>query len=202
MNEVKVAREHYHRMSPKNLPTFALGVRDGVYVLNPTRFPTPPVTQVIFEGIIEDFETKRSAFVNGGTAQKGPYLDALAVLMTALDEFADMVDEIPSLTTAIVLEGGFTATKESDSEHHVPDGSHAIVNLRRSDGALYFFTRHDVCPGVDNGGSISSVYAGPTPACRNVLPVLSNVYWILEKGYPLLSGINALYPILLGLFEE
>jgi hypothetical protein len=131
MNQVKVSRTHYHEMSPTLLGTFALGVRDGVYINNPGSFPPPPVTQVIFEGIIEDYEEKRTAYVNGGSAQKGPYTTALDLLMTTLDDLADMVDDIPNLTVAIVLQAGFTSTKESDSEHHVPDGSLGNVTLKR-----------------------------------------------------------------------
>jgi hypothetical protein len=139
MNQVKVARDHYHRMSPNLLNTFSLGVSNNVYVLNPSRWTTPPMTQSDFEDIIEDFELKRSAFVNGGNDQKGPYTTALTLLMTTLDEFADMVDAVTNLTTAIVLEGGFTATKENDSEHNVPDGTRVVVNVSRGDatGIIY-----------------------------------------------------------------
>jgi hypothetical protein len=133
MNEIKVSREHYHRMSVNLLDTFAHKVSNNVYVLNPTRWTTPPMIQTDFDDIIEDFELTRSAFVGGGDDQKGPYEDALALLMTTLDTFADMVDGYPSLTPAIVGEGGFVSTKESDSEHHVPDGGKGVVNLRRAE---------------------------------------------------------------------
>jgi hypothetical protein len=132
MNEIKVARNYYHQLSPNLLGSFSLGVRDGVFVLYPATFPAPPITQPIFEGIIEDFEEKRSAYVNGGAAQKGPYTTAMDLLMTTLDDFADMVDGIPNLTVAIVTQGGFTATKETDSVHQVPDASTATVTLKRS----------------------------------------------------------------------
>jgi hypothetical protein len=130
-NEIKVARNYYHTLSVTLLANFGLGVRTNVFITNPTLFPTPPMTQVAFEAIIEDFELKRSLYVNGGEDQRGPYEDALTALMAALDEFADMVDGIPNLTTAIVNQGGFVATKETDTEHHVPDGGKGVVNLRR-----------------------------------------------------------------------
>jgi hypothetical protein len=130
MNKVRVLRDHYHQMSVDLIGRTALGVRDGVYINYPLIFTTPPMTQTVFEGIVEDYEAKRSTYKNGGMAQKEPFTTAYGVLITSLDSMADMVDKIPSLTIGIVNDAGFVATKETDTEHPVPDGGRAIANLR------------------------------------------------------------------------
>jgi hypothetical protein len=147
-DKMRVKRRPYHRMSPDKIGDFALGIRNGVFVLHPSAFPTTPMTQAAFEGIIQTYQKKRRAYNGGGKDHKGPYQDARTDLMNALNAFADMVDDIPNLTSAIVMEAGFVPVKEYRSKWHVPDSGTAAVKLSHgsTSGVL-----HAVCSKVDYG---------------------------------------------------
>ncbi len=119
----------YHRSSPDTLDTFAIGVRDGVFS-NPTPFATPPITQVDYQGVIDEYLNKRAAYKQGGKAQKGPYQTARTNLITKLDLLADYVDEIADGNEDTILLSGFVPTKAGSTEPQKP-GVPAAIELKR-----------------------------------------------------------------------
>jgi hypothetical protein len=135
MSQIRVARHPYHTMSPDIIATFARSVLDCEFIKYPSVFTGPPMTQNAFKGIIVNYENKRSAYVNGGIDQKGPYIEAYDELIKALDEFADSVDAIPNLTVAIILEGGFESIKEIRSKRHLPEAGECTVTLTHGGAA-------------------------------------------------------------------
>lgn len=84
----------------KKIPLDELGgvaeeVRQGIFILNPNKFPgTRPISYDSMGSLITDFTDARSAFKQGGTSAKKPYEDAIPPLVNCLLSFAPYVNEI------------------------------------------------------------------------------------------------------------
>ena len=84
----------------KKIPLDELGgvaedVRQGIFILNPNKFPgTRPISYDSMGSLITDFTDARAAFKQGGTSAKKPYEDAIPPLVNCLLSFAPYVNDI------------------------------------------------------------------------------------------------------------
>lgn len=125
----------YHKSKVEELPIFAIGVRDGIYD-NATFFVTPPMAQAVFEALIQDYSDKRSAYENGGSAQKGPYQHAKQLLMNGLDTQADYVNGVANGDENLILLAGFVPTKGYRSSAPSPVQPTGVVLKRPGTGVI------------------------------------------------------------------
>ena len=109
----------FHKSKVNDLPIFAIGVRDGIY-LNPDPFDAPPITELNFQKLIDTYTNKRGAYENGGSAQKGPYQAARQALLDGLDQMAVYVDLVAKGDENIILLGGYVPSKGNRSETPSP----------------------------------------------------------------------------------
>ena len=100
----------YHTMHLDEVESFALGVEAGYFGNNPP-FTVLPFTQVAYHGKIDNYVSTRAAYVNGGLAQKGPFMLAKKSLMDDTDALADEVDKVADGNPDIIVLGGFVPTK-------------------------------------------------------------------------------------------
>ena len=114
MSKIKCSLS-FHSAKLDAIPTFAGGVRDGIYN-NPLVFNTPPFTQPDFQSFITDYQLKRDAYKQGGLAQKGPFLAAKDAMMQSLDTMADYVSLLAKGDANIITLSGFVPTKGTASE--------------------------------------------------------------------------------------
>jgi hypothetical protein len=108
MAKSRCSRE-YRRLGLDVLDVFALGVKTGVFTHDPP-FTAPPMTESEFDDLIQAYPTMRSAYVQGGLAQKGDFLNAKAALLDGIDELADYVDEVADGDENIITNAGFVPT--------------------------------------------------------------------------------------------
>jgi hypothetical protein len=101
---------NFHEFGPIPFENFAHVVSSGIYG-NAATFPAPPKTQVQFEALITEAHDTYVDYFNGGLEQKGEYLTAYELLLTALNETATYVDGLPGLTEAMIILAGYTPTK-------------------------------------------------------------------------------------------
>jgi hypothetical protein len=125
----------YHKSKVDELPIFAIGVRDGIYT-NALVFVTPPLLQIDFELIIQEYSAKRGAYENGGSAQKGPYQEAKQALTVALDTLSNYVNTIALGNENTILLSGFVPTKGYRSEIPAPVQPKGISLKRPGTGMI------------------------------------------------------------------
>lgn len=135
MNRIKCSLR-YHYLKLESIPTFAGGVRDGVYG-NATLFNTPPIMQADFQALITEYQNTRDAYKQGGLAQKGPFLTAKSNLMVGLDKTADYVNTIANGDESTILISGFVPTKGYSSTPPVTVQPTGVVVRRGTTGILY-----------------------------------------------------------------
>ncbi|MBK7148714.1 MAG: hypothetical protein IPH78_07765 [Bacteroidetes bacterium] len=141
----------YHKLLGTELDQMAHAVADGIYG-NPGTFASPPVTQLVFEGLLTSYHNAYEDYKNGGKNQKGAYLIAKNNLMGSLDQLADYVDSQAGLTEATIYLAGFTPTKASDTKAVVPNAP-AIKSVEQgTSGTL--LVEAEAVPGADFYGCI------------------------------------------------
>lgn len=109
MKKVHCSRA-YRKTADSKLKNFADGIAAGFYANNPP-FTDLPVTLIVFLALIADYDTKFSAYDNGGETQRGPFLVSKAALIDALDLIALETDEVADGNPDIIILAGFTPTK-------------------------------------------------------------------------------------------
>jgi hypothetical protein len=134
MSNVRCKR-NFKRIKLDALDEFGLGVRDGIYG-NPLQFPNPTFPQVQFEQFVNNYSNTRAAYVNGGIAQKGPFLIAREELIGALETMADYVDGEARGSEAIILMSGFVPTKGNSSSAPKPEQPTGVILRHVSTGVL------------------------------------------------------------------
>jgi hypothetical protein len=111
----------FKRIKIGDLDGFATGVREGIYVINPTVFPSPPITQVVFDGLIADYQNTWNTYKNArGSATRGAFNVADEALEEALVTMATFVDGKALGSEAIILQGGYTPTRNSNGSRPAP----------------------------------------------------------------------------------
>lgn len=125
----------FHTSTVNDFPEFAGGVRDGIYG-NPTAFVSPPILETDFQAALDDYNNNRYAYVQGGLAQKGPYLQSKEDLMVILDTTAEYVDTIANGNANIITLAGYVPTKGNISEQPAPTEPEGIVVKRGSTGQI------------------------------------------------------------------
>ena len=100
----------YHKDTFEELVPFCSGVANG-YFDNDPPFTVHPFTKVAYQGMITDFDTKHTDYVNGGLAQKGPFLLSKTALMDATDLLATETDKVAAGDAEIIVLAGFVPTK-------------------------------------------------------------------------------------------
>lgn len=125
----------FHKLKLDTIPVFAGGIRDGVYN-NPTFFVTPPITQVQFQGQLDDYNNTRSAYVQGGLAQKGPFLHAKSQLINTLDTMAEYVNSVALGDANLITLAGYVPTKGGKSETPAPVQATGVTVSRGTTGIL------------------------------------------------------------------
>lgn len=126
----------YHYIKLDSIPTFAGGVRDGIYN-NPTVFNTPPMLQADFQAFISEYQSKRDAYKQGGLAQKAPFLNAKENLMVAMDDMAEYVDSVALGNANTIILSGFVPTKGTASDQPDPVQPTGLQVKQGSTGILY-----------------------------------------------------------------
>lgn len=119
--------KEYRRLVLSPLKTFADGVVTGYFGNNPP-FTVLPLTLIAFQALIDDYETKRSAYESGGEDQKGPYLIAKDALIDALDLLSPETDKVADGDAAVIILAGFVPTKERGETNKPGQG---IVTVKR-----------------------------------------------------------------------
>lgn len=126
----------FHRSKLDVLDVFAVGVRDGIYT-NTSVFATPPITDVNFQKAIDIYMNTRSAYKQGGKAQKGPFYAAKDALMANLDTTASYVDGIALGDANIITIAGYVPTKAVASATPAPSQFTKIELSRGISGHLF-----------------------------------------------------------------
>ena len=104
----------YHNMALDQVESFALGVKAGYYGHNPP-FTVLPIIEAALQILIANYTNKRADYINGGAAQKGPFLIAKADLMSALDSLANQTDIVADGDEPTIILAGFVPTKGGHS---------------------------------------------------------------------------------------
>lgn len=100
---------NYHSKPVDTLDVFALGIKAGIWG-NAGTFATPPMTELVFNALIQTYLLTRAAYVQGGLAQKGFFDDAKDALLEGLDELADYVDDVADGLESTITTAGFVPT--------------------------------------------------------------------------------------------
>lgn len=138
----------YHRLIGSELDQMAHAVAEGIYTHSST-FASPPITQTVFNGLLDTYHEDYEAYKNGGKSQKGAYLISKNNLMAALDSLAAYVDALPDLDEATIFLSGFTPTKTGETKAVVPDApvidsmdnsskGMLVVDINVAKGAEYY----------------------------------------------------------------
>jgi hypothetical protein len=135
MAKIKCKRTAYHNLPQGQLDTPAVAVKNGIYSDNVT-FPTPPITELAFQGFIDNFVTTYGIYQNGGSGQRGNYNLADIALTNAMDTMATYVDNIANGDVNIITNAGFVATKGTPSEAPAPVIIDNVVITRGNPGQL------------------------------------------------------------------
>ncbi|MGE0635278.1 MAG: hypothetical protein AB7G44_17455 [Bacteroidia bacterium] len=120
----------YKRLGVYEFPTFAAGVRIGIYE-HPDRFPAPPFTEAGFNALIEDERNKYSGYKNG----RNPRIDytrAYDKLIEALNETAEYVNKEAADNPNTILLAGYKPTKISERKAKGPEYVDSVT-LKRGD---------------------------------------------------------------------
>ena len=110
------------------VPSFAGGVKKGYFSHNPP-FDVLPFSEADFETLIKNYGSTRSAYINGGLAQKGDFLLAKTALMEALDELAKQTDIKADGNPDIIMLACFNPTQVGNGEVNKP--GQPVVNVKR-----------------------------------------------------------------------
>ena len=95
MATLKVDKEEVRAIPVDELGAKAQEMIQSIYVSNTSIFTgAKPMTQLIIEALVTDYNGKRNTFKQGGTAAKIPYDTAHEVLIVALLLFAPYIDGI------------------------------------------------------------------------------------------------------------
>jgi hypothetical protein len=149
-------------MDLDTVESFGLGVKAGYFGNNPP-FTILPITAVALQGLIDDYVSKRAAYVSGGLAQKGAFMLAKAALMAALDSLAVETDKVAVGDEAIIILAGFVPTKTA-GEGTKP--GQCVVTLKRGiTGEL--ISNCAIVPGAKHYGCIMTEGA-PLPAGASI----------------------------------
>lgn len=138
----------YHTFYGSELDQMAHAVAEGIYTHSST-FASPPITQTVFNGLLDTYHDDYEAYKNGGKSQKGAYLISKNNLMAALDSLAAYVDALPDLDEATIILSGFTPTKTGETKAVVPDApvidsidnsskGMLVVDINVAKGAEYY----------------------------------------------------------------
>jgi hypothetical protein len=109
----------YHEFSGPDLETQGHKVSTGIYSNDPP-FTAPPYAKLVFDGMVEDVHNTYEAYHNGGVAQKGAYMTARNILITALDTTGKFVDDLTGVDDAMITLAGFRPTKTGQTKSVVP----------------------------------------------------------------------------------
>ncbi len=109
MKKVHCSRA-YRKTAASKLKTFADGIAAGYYANNPP-FTILPETLAVFLALVTDYDTKLSAYDNGGETQRGPFLVSKTALISVLDLIAIETDKVADGNTDLIILAGFTPTK-------------------------------------------------------------------------------------------
>lgn len=125
----------FHTSKVDYFPVFAGGVRDGIFG-NPQTFAMPPLALPGFQARLDNYNNKRYAYEQGGMAQRGPYREAKADLMEALDTLVPYVDSVADGNVNIVTLAGYVPTKGGKSKAVKPDDPTGVQLTRGAKGVL------------------------------------------------------------------
>ncbi len=151
-------RVSYHSIKLTALAPFALGVRDGIYNNNPP-FTLPPLTQLIFEGLVTDYSNKYAAY-KAHTETKAEMEIAKGYLMTGLDTMSNYVNTVANGDANIIAQAGFVPTKGSASQQNPPVEPTGVTLNRLGAGELV-----SDCPVVEGAEFYGAVLTqSPIPA--------------------------------------
>jgi hypothetical protein len=148
----------YHKLPFDKVEPFAEGVKTGFYTHNPP-FTVLPLTESAYEALITEYSNKRNDYVNGGAAQKGPFLIAKTALMDGTDLLAEEVDKKANGDAEIIILAGFEPTK-APGETTKP--GQCVVTIKRGIAGELIATCEPIA-GVTNYGCIM-VEGGALPA--------------------------------------
>jgi len=100
----------YRTESYELIGGFGEQVSAGVYG-NAGTFTTPPLTALVFDAAVADYQSKRGAYTQGGINHKEAFMLAYGVLIGHLNTMANYVDTVADGNSTIIQMGGFVATK-------------------------------------------------------------------------------------------
>jgi hypothetical protein len=132
MAKIKCKRSVYLTAKAGKLNVDASNVKQGMFVLHPLVFPTPPISEAILMALIITYNDAYSAYEKGGANQKGAYEAAKTALLNALDQLAIYVDSVADGDPNIITNAGFVATKGIYSKAPAPT---QLLNIRLTRGA-------------------------------------------------------------------
>jgi len=139
----------YHRKNNSVLGTFAGGVKTGIFQHNPP-FNAPPMDELAFHGLIEDFNDTYSEYEEH-RASIDEVMGKRNPLMNALDGYSEYVNTVANGDAIIIGLGGFEATKGSLSSKIAPVMPTGVT-LERGIGEL--IAECDAIAGADSYGAI------------------------------------------------
>ena len=131
MSRKATCSRSYHETAHSDIEAFAISIGTGISTHAAT-FPDPPVSRAQLIADATDYQVKYGAYHTGGSAQKGLFLAAKAVIMDDLDRTAGYVDEIADGNVAIISMAGFTPITTAYTSSVVPA---APVGIKVSHGA-------------------------------------------------------------------
>ena len=100
---------NFRKMTGSTLEDFAEGILGGLFV-KILIFLLPPMTKIIFQGLITDFSNARKAYENGGKADLPLYNKTMKALKEGLNLLAPYVDTIALGDIPTIKMAGFKAT--------------------------------------------------------------------------------------------
>lgn len=185
MRTIKCSRG-YHKKRLGELPTFAGGVRDGVYG-HAVPFSAPPFTDVEFQALITDYQNKRDIYKQGGLGQKGAFLFAKSNLLNGLDEMADYVDSVALGDPNIITTAGFVPTKGVNSKAPNPVQPTGVTVKRESYGILVA-----ECDKQDQAVAYGCIMTANEPLPDTVVINGSGQLVVSESGSPVAANNTAI----------
>src|SRR5687768_15432967 len=94
----------YHELAIDDLPSFALGVKTGIYTHDPSVvIDDAPMSLAEFQLHIAAFINTRATYEAGRLAHKGDFLRAHHALMQGLDKLAAFVEDIADGNEVIII---------------------------------------------------------------------------------------------------
>lgn len=112
----------FKRQKLGTLDVFATGVREGIYVVNPTVFASPPLTQNAFGTLITDYTSAWNIFKNArGQATRGAFNATQDALLAGLITLAEFVDGVAAGNPTIIEQGGFVPTRSNTGTTPAPN---------------------------------------------------------------------------------